>query len=131
NPLSWIDPLGLLRCGLTGNEVGNASNLPVIRPGTKEWRQAVEAIRSGKNTNFRVANEKDAIDLISQGRGRMQRQGAPNDPYNEMGGPYKKGYEVHPDESHTQNAPENNIPHVKWKDWESGKSSGGRGHVFF
>ncbi len=35
NPLSWIDPLGLLKCGLTGNEVGNASNLPVIRPELK------------------------------------------------------------------------------------------------
>ncbi|EAT1641136.1 hypothetical protein EKF56_22650 [Salmonella enterica] len=46
--------------------------------------------------------KKMLYDLISLGRGRMQRQGAPNDPYNEMGGPYKKGYEVHPNESHTE-----------------------------
>ncbi|RZM92370.1 RHS repeat-associated core domain-containing protein [Escherichia sp. E4694] len=25
NPLSWVDPLGLLRCGLTGNEVRERS----------------------------------------------------------------------------------------------------------
>ena len=125
------NPPGLLKCGLTGEEVGDASNLPLIRPGTKEWKQAVEAMRNGKNTNFRVANEKEAIDLVNQSRGRMQRQGSHNDPYNELGDSYKKGYEVHPNESHTKNAPENDMPHIKWKDWESGKSNGGRGHVFF
>ena len=126
-----MDPLGLLKCGLTGEEVGDASNLPLIRPGTKEWKQAVEAMRNGKNTNFRVANEKEAIDLVNQSRGRMQRQGSHNDPYNELCGSYKKGYEVPPNESHTKNAPENDMPHIKCKDWESGKSNGGRGHVFF
>nr|WP_202637286.1 hypothetical protein [Cronobacter dublinensis] len=93
--------------------------------------QAVEAMRNGKNTNFRVANKKEAIDLVNQSRGRMPRQGSHNDPYNEPGDSYKKGYEIHPHESHTKNAPENDMPHIKWKDWESGKSNGGRGHVFF
>ena len=93
--------------------------------------QAVEAMRNGKNTNFRVANKKEAIDLVNQSRGRMPRQGSHNDPYNEPGDSYKKGYEIHQHESHTKNAPENDMPHIKWKDWESGKSNGGRGHVFF
>jgi hypothetical protein len=39
--------------------------------------------------------------------------------------PYKSGYEYHPNESHTINAPQNNLEHIKWKDWSSGKSSGG------
>jgi uncharacterized protein RhaS with RHS repeats len=47
DPLKYIDPLGLLKCGLTGNEVGDASNLPVIKPGSKEWKQAIDSIRSG------------------------------------------------------------------------------------
>lgn len=81
---------------------------------------------------FRVANEKDAIDFVKQGRGKqMQRKGSSDDPYNNLGESYKKDYEVHPNESHTQNAPENDLPYIKWKDWESGKSKGGRGHVFF
>ncbi|EPV3655059.1 RHS repeat-associated core domain-containing protein [Citrobacter sedlakii] len=131
NPLSWSDPLGLLKCGLSGNEVGDASNLPVIKPGSKEWKQAIESIKNGKNTNFRTATEKDAIDLVNKGRGRMEQKDSIDDPYNNMGEGYKKGYELHLNVSHTNNAPENNLPHVKWKDWESGRSSGGKGHVFF
>ena len=61
----------------------------------------------------------------------MERKGTIDDPYNNTGEGYKKGYELHPNESHTRNASENNLPHVKWKDWESGRSSGGKGHVFF
>jgi hypothetical protein len=44
--------------------------------------------------------------------------------------PYKKGSEKHPEESHTINAPENNLPHLKWKDWSQGKKTGGAGHIF-
>jgi len=46
---------------------------------------------------------------------------------------YLFGYEVHPDESRTQNAPQNNLPHIKWVDWRSGKrtSGGASGHIFF
>ncbi|HGY3716627.1 TPA: RHS repeat-associated core domain-containing protein [Citrobacter gillenii] len=62
NPLNWIDPLGLLKCGLTGNEVGDASNLPVIKPGTKEWKQAVDTMRNNGSSkpNFRVADRNAA-----------------------------------------------------------------------
>lgn len=61
----------------------------------------------------------------------MERKGSIDTPYNYMGQVYKKGYELHPNESHTRNASENNLPHVKWKDWESGSSDGGKGNVFF
>lgn len=45
--------------------------------------------------------------------------------------PYKKGFEIHPNESGSASAPHNDLPHVKWKDWTSGKSTGSKGHIFF
>jgi hypothetical protein len=62
------------------------------------------------------AKKWDAELLAQQGRTGMSRMGSDNDPHNNLGSSYKKGYEIHPNESHTINAPENNIPHVKWKD---------------
>lgn len=44
--------------------------------------------------------------------------------------PYKKGYEMHPNEAHTKRAPHNDLPHVKWKDWHS-PDTPGYGHIFF
>jgi RHS repeat-associated protein len=125
NPITWIDPLGWMRCGLTGDEVGNATNLPKIHPRTAQWKQAVEKIRAGGKSNFRVSSKKDAESLLAASKGKMEMKPT----YTEDS--YKKGYEHHPNESHTKNAPENNLPHVKWKDWEGGKSKGGAGHIFY
>jgi RHS repeat-associated protein len=131
NAFSWIDPLGLLKCGLTGKEVGNASNLAVIKPGSREWTTAVKTIKRGGKTNFRATSQEDAIKLVQEARGPMARKGSTADPYNNLGSDYRKGYEVHPSEALTKNAPENNLPHIKWSDWSTGKSGGGKGHVFF
>jgi len=125
NPLSWIDPLGLIECSLTGNEVGDATNLPIIKRGSPEWKKATETIQNGGKSNFRVKNRATADQLLRDARGKVDHHPT----YAET--PYKKGYEHHPNESHTVNAPENNIPHVKWKDWSMGKKSGGAGHIFY
>ena len=109
----------------------------MIKPGTKNWNKAVDTIRKGgkPNPNFRTASENDAIRLAKEGRGgNIERKGSSTDPYNQnTSGQYKKGYEVHPEESSIPKtkAPDNNLPHVKWKDYEAGKSGGGQGHVFF
>lgn len=132
NPLSWIDPLGLLKCGLTGNEVGDASNLPVIKPGTKEWKLAVDTMRnngSGK-PNFRVADRNAAEKLLKDANPKIPEYGQYTGSKNYRN---KAGYEHHPNESHTANAPENNLPHVKWSDYSAGKKApgSGKGHIFY
>ncbi|WP_211233970.1 RHS repeat-associated core domain-containing protein [Chitinilyticum litopenaei] len=124
DPLQWIDPWGLIKCGLTGNDVGDATNLPIIKPGTPLWKQAVNTIKNGGKSNFRTANKADAEKLLTESKGSIEKM----DTYTET--PYKRGYENHPNEQNTANAPENNLPHIKWKDWSTGKSSGGTGHIF-
>ncbi|RZJ61347.1 MAG: type IV secretion protein Rhs, partial [Flavobacterium sp.] len=123
NPCEWVDPLGLISCGLTGNDVGDASNLPVIAKGSKEWKKASESIKKGGKTNFRVADQVTGEKLLKDAKGDMVNYATYTDQ------PYKKGFEHHPNESHT-NAPENNLPHLKWKDWIAGRKSGGAGHIF-
>ncbi|WP_172332905.1 RHS repeat domain-containing protein, partial [Snodgrassella alvi] len=125
NGLTWVDPWGLMKCGLTGKEVGNATNLPIIKRGSPEWKKAIEIIQRGGKSNFRVKDKAIAEQLLKDARGKIEIQPT----YSEI--PYKKGYEHHPNESHTINAPENNIPHIKWKDWSLGKKSGGAGHIFY
>ena len=132
NPTKLIDPLGLsevfgLICGLSGDFIDKASKLDVIKPGTKQWRQAVENIKTvrGKGkSNFRVANQEHAERLLSEAKPNMPKF----DTFTET--PYKKGYELHPNESHTKNAPHQDLEHVKWKNWENGKS-GADGHIFW
>ena len=125
SPLTWVDPLGLMKCSLTGNEVGDATNLPVIKRGSPEWKKAIETIQNDGKSNFRVMDKATAEQLLKDARGKVENHPV----YSEI--PYKKGYEHHPNESHTINAPENNIPHIKWKDWSLGKKSGGAGHIFY
>jgi hypothetical protein len=36
---------------------------------------------------------------------------------------------LHPNESRAKNAQDNDLPHVKWKDWHD--DNGGSGHIFF
>ncbi|EOD3494604.1 RHS repeat-associated core domain-containing protein, partial [Cronobacter malonaticus] len=132
NPLVWVDPLGLLKCGLTGNEVGDASNLPVIKPGTKEWKQAVDTIKNNGSSkpNFRVADRATAEKLMKEAKPKIPEYGQYTGSKNYRN---KEGYEHHPNESHTVNAPENNLPHIKWSDYTSGKKapSSGKGHIFY
>lgn len=121
NPFSWIDPFGL-----------NATDLPILKPGSPAWKSQVKDMKKpGGGRDCRVASQEEAEQLLSEGRGQLPRKGSEDDPYNHGGDPYKAGYEVHPSEETSQNAPQNNLPHIKWKDWSGGKSTGGAGHIFF
>lgn len=103
-----------------------ASDLKVIKKGSKEWNAAVKDMKSaGKSKNYRVATEGEARDLVKEARGDI-----PEKP-TYTSEPYQKGFEVHPNESGTVNAPHNDLPHLKWKDWSGGKSAGANGHIFF
>ncbi|MBT0587738.1 RHS repeat-associated core domain-containing protein [Alteromonas sp. SM 2104] len=103
------------------NTIEAASDLPVIRQGTSEWKQAVNELSSmGKaKLNFRTETATDAKQLLLEGRGNMNRY------KNYTNTSYSKGYEAH----NVQNARElgagNNLQHLKWKDAKSG------GHIFY
>ena len=117
DPKKLIDPFGLT-C--------NASTLPVVKPGTKEWNDAVKDMRTpGKSKNYRVETEGDARRLLTESRGEI-----PEFPTYTID-KYQKGFEVHPNESNSINAPHNDLEHIKWKDWSGGKSQGSNGHIFF
>lgn len=126
NPLNWIDPLGL-KCGPT-----KASELPVTRPGTKAWKEAVEKLRSatghatdsaGNNVhNIRVPTQRDARQLIEEAFG----SGFPRNKPQTKTGNY--GYEYHrPSESTVPF--DNDLQHIKWYDWRT--KQGADGHVFY
>ncbi|WP_438447655.1 RHS repeat-associated core domain-containing protein [Gorillibacterium sp. sgz5001074] len=100
-----------------------ATEMPVITKGSKEWDNAVTKLKDGGSSNFRVESASDAKALMQEGRGNMNR-------YKQYSTKkYDKGYERHPNESHTQNAPHNDLPHIKWKDWHSNNT--GKGHIFY
>ncbi len=126
------EPRGARNRSRQGTDAGNtpASEMPVTRRGTPEWRAAVKDNQApGKSKNYRVDSEGDARAMMEESRPGMQQKGDDFTHWN--GDKYKTGYEVHPNESHTANAPHNDMPHIKWKDWSGGKSEGGNGHIFF
>ncbi|MDG0873395.1 hypothetical protein L5D93_13290 [Paenibacillus thiaminolyticus] len=99
-----------------------ATEMPVISRGSKEWEDAVKELKNG-SLNFRVESATDAKALLQEGQGNMNR-------YKQYSTKkYNKGYERHPNESHAQNAPHNDLPYIKWKDWHS--STSGKGHIFY
>lgn len=108
-------------------EQPRATSLPTILPGTKEWKAAVAKIREGGKTksNFRVLTATDAKRLLKEARGNLDRYKRYSSKQ------YKKGYEVHPNESHTLRAPHNDLPHLKWRDYASKTQQTGAGHIFF
>ncbi|WP_411635803.1 hypothetical protein [Gilliamella apicola] len=61
-----------------------------------------------------MKDKATAEQLLKDARGKIEIQPT----YSEI--PYKKGYEHHPNESHTINAPENNIPPHKMEGLEFG-----------
>ena len=129
NPVMYSDPSGYAggsvkqkTCG--SKESGRASELPTIEKGTKEWDEAVKSIANGGNTSYRTKTATEAKELLNEARGNMNR-------YKQYTSKqYKKGYEMHPNEINTRNAPHNDLPHVKWKDWLDELHSG-KGHIFF
>ena len=103
---------------------GRASDLPVVEKGTKAWEEAVSNISKGGNTSYRTKTATDAKQLLYEARGNMNRYKRYT--YKK----YKKGYEMHPNEKNTINAPHNDLTHVKWKDWID-EVNPGKGHIFF
>ena len=129
NPVVYYDPSGYgeEKCDKVGgndSKSGRASELPTIEKGTKEWDEAVKSIANGGNTSYRTKTATEAKELLNEARGNMNR-------YKQYTSKqYKKGYEMHPNEINTRNAPHNDLPHVKWKDWLDELHSG-KGHIFF
>ena len=141
NPISWIDPWGLSPvCRMTGVGHSKASDLPVVRPGTKQWDAAAQSLKNGGKGDIRVSNAADAKALLTQARGNMDRRKMySND------GDYSKGYQVHKpqpgadrggnrlpakqrwNKGEVDGGVGNDRPHIKWKD-QSGRD---QGHIFF
>ncbi len=129
NPFGWIDPLGLNPvCRLKGRTVTNASDLPLVRPGTREWNEAVEAIRCRGRGDIRVETIQEAKQLLREARGNMDRR------KNYTKVKYSKGYEVHNTHNATSRAREmavgNDLRHIKWQEGAS-KADWSEGHIFF
>ena len=138
NGQNWIDPLGLNPVNrITGKAVQSASRLPIVSPGTKGWKQAIEALQKTGRGDVRVANMEDAKKLMNDAGLRMDRRKM----YTAT--PYEKGYEVHkpqPGKDRQGNyckskerwekgetSVGNDLPHIKWK--KPGRQ--GQGHIFF
>ncbi len=101
-----------------------ASTLNMTRPATPEWSAAVKMLQSGKSSNIRVPSASVAKQLLAEGRGNMNRYTR----YTSKR--YSKGYEMHPSEHNSRNAPWNDLQHIKWKDWHTNRNPAD-GHIFF
>ena len=132
NPQGWIDPLGLNpKCRITGKAFDKASDMPITRPGTTAWRDAVNAIRKGGRGDIRVANSVDARALLIDARSNMNRYKS-----YVQGVHYTKGYEVHkpqlgsrPTSWDRELEVGNDLPHMKWT--EGTGADWAEGHIFF
>ncbi len=106
------------------NDCSPATKKPTIKRGSKEWDNAVKKMKEGgKGNDFRVESASDAKAMLKEARGEMNR-------YKQYTSDFNKGYEFHPSEAGSINAPHNDLPHIMWKDWTSGATSG-KGHTFF
>ncbi|EQA4287337.1 hypothetical protein ACX2VH_004159 [Cronobacter dublinensis] len=88
----WVDPLGLNpKCRKTNKQYDKASDLPVVKPNTKEWEEAVAALRKDGRGDIRVKNAANAKKLLKEARRNMDARKMY--PYKEK--KYSKGYEFH------------------------------------
>ncbi|BBA33020.1 YD repeat [Methylocaldum marinum] len=129
NANGWVDPLGLNpTCRMTGRRVDRASDLPIVRPGTPQWNEAVAALRRGGRGDIRVATIQDAKALLREARGNMDRRKNYTQAF------YRKGYEVHNAQNPLSRAREtavgNDLRHIKWVEGTS-KNDWSEGHIFF
>ena len=106
-----------------------AHELPVVKPGTSEWRNAVNAIKNAtKNkpvSDVRVSTLAHAKQLLKEALGNMNK-------YKQHAHKilkYPKGYEVHQQFkkgiAEGDNALQNTLWHIKWI---ANRTSG---HIFF
>jgi RHS repeat-associated protein len=90
-------------------------------PNSKSWNKAKKKIKEGKGKgiNVKARNEEEAERLINEAKPDLEKR-----PTYEANPP-KSGYEVHPVDN------EYDMPHIKWRDWSSGKANGADGHIFW
>jgi len=120
----FIDIFGLNpSCRISGSKVSNASDLPIIRSGTREWKEAIAALRRGGRGDIRVSSAREAKELLREARGNMNRY------RNYSPKSYDKGYEVHNVLNARELSAGNNLRHIKWRDWLSTNS--GSGHIYY
>jgi hypothetical protein len=104
--------------------VAKASDLPVVKKGSKEWSTMVSEVSdlSKGKTNVRVETATDAKDLLKEARGNMNRY---KNYSKDKGVTYKKGYETHNSQNKRELDAGNDLQHIKWKDGKAG------GHIFY
>ena len=102
------------------NIINAATDLPIIKPGSKEWSSAVNQLSDmGKGkVNIRTATASDAKTLLKEARGNMNRRKQYTNDKN-------KNYEVHNDQNAREVGAGNNLRHLKWKDGKAG------GHIYY
>jgi RHS repeat-associated protein len=127
---SFVDVFGLNpTCRITGDKVDNASDLPIIRPGTREWAEAVAALQNGGRGDVRVESIQDAKALLTEARGNMNNVNRYSDLAHDSA-QYHKSYEVHQLNQHNTEGETrvgNDLDHVKWRD----NRGNDQGHIFF
>ena len=102
-------------------KVTKATDLPVIKPGSQEWINAVNDLSGlGKGKlNLRTETATDAKSLLREARGNMDRR------KNYTNQNYKKGYETHNVQNSREMGAGNDLQQLKWKDGKSG------GHIYY
>ena len=115
-----------------------ASKYPLIRKGSKEWKDAVQSLRNatGKGNNFLVETQKDALELLKEGReGLTRRRSYWHDEMKDKGiSPGKdsivnEGYEYHLENEVLGTDGMNDLKHIKWYDYRDGTRK--EGHIFY
>ena len=114
---------------LNNERVNKASDLPIIHRGSKEWKDAVSALKKDGRGDVRVANVQDAKALLKEAKGNMNRVHR----YKSLDkiknkAQMKKRYEMHKLDIYNigkETMAGNDLDHYKWND---GKNSG---HIFF
>ena len=134
DPLVWVDPLGLMCTpayfkGKIGKENKfSASQMEVLKQGTKQWKQAVKEMQEvvngtgdGRNFQVRVQTSSDAKAFLKEAQGNMNRY--KQNTYSHAAGKdkYSKGYEQYmQDEGDILD-----LYHIKWY------NNGADGHIFY
>ena len=134
DPISWVDPLGLsCKPAFFKGKIGkdnpfSASQMGIVKPGTKEWKQAAKEMQEvlnatgdGRKFQVRVQSSSDAKRFLKEAQGNMNRY--KENTYSRSPGSekYPKGYEQHmQDEGSLLD-----LYHIKWY------NKGADSHIFY
>ena len=93
---------------------GKASDLPLVKKGSKDWKASVKKLQNAKKTdalNVRVETATDAKGMLNQAYGNMDRFKS----YKKKMTQAKKGYEVHNVQNNRELLVGNDLRHLKFK----------------